>query len=335
MKPAAGRRRLFARALAACALVALLSPGCRRADAPAPARRTRLLMNTYVTLTAAGPAADRGIEAAFRRLEEINRAFNFRDSTSPLWAFNREDRPFVDAGLAGVIRAALEVSAASGGAFDVTVQPLVALWGIGTDRPAVPGRRALDSARALVGWQYLVVAGDSVAKRRPGLRVDLGGIAKGYALAEAARVLRAEGVRSGLVDAGGDVYAIGRKAGAPWRVGIRSPRGGEIIAVVRAEDLAVVSSGDYERFFTDADGSTYCHIFDPRTARPARALAGVTVVAADPVLADAWATALFVLGPSALELVEATDGIEALFVTPGLELTASSGLAPVLELPGR
>jgi thiamine biosynthesis lipoprotein len=316
-------------------LLLLVIAACRPAAAPESRRQTRLLMGTYVTITAIGPAAVTGpaIAAAFARLEDINRRFNFRDSAGPLHAFNFRDQPFVDPEVARVVRTAVAVSAATGGAFDITAQPLVALWGFHSGRPAVPAPAALDSARALTGWRNITGTGDTVAKAVPGLRLDFGGIAKGYALAEAARVLRSAGVQSALVDAGGDIYAVGRKNGGAWRIGVRNPRGGGIVAVIPAADMAVVTSGDYERAFTSADGTTYCHIIDPRTGRPARGLAAVTVVAADPTLADAWATALFVLGPDAIELVEATDGIEALFVTPDLEMTGSTGLAAIIELP--
>lgn len=288
-----------------------------------------LLMGSYVTITAAGRDAGPAIDSAFVRLEDINRRFNFRDPASPLHAFNLRDEPFADREIAAVIRAALDVGEAGGGAFDITVQPLVELWGFYSEGRAVPDSATVESVRALTGRDRVVVKGDSVGKLVPGLRLDLGGIAKGQALAEAARVLREAGVGSALVDAGGDVYALGRRQdGGEWRVGVRNPRGGGIVAVITVSDRAVVTSGDYERAFTAEDGTVYCHIIDPRTGRPARALASVTVVAEDPVRADAWATALFVLGAEeGLALIEATGGVEALFVTPALEMRHSSGLA--------
>jgi len=308
---------------------------CRSED-PVSRTRSRVLMGSYVTITASG--ADAAVEKAFARLQDINRRFNFRDSTGPLYGFNLRDEPFADAEIAGVIRTALEVGAATGGAFDITVQPLVELWGFYTGGSDPPDPAALDSTLALVGMDKVAVSGDSVLKPVPGLRLDLGGIAKGHALAEAARVLRTAGIHSALVDAGGDIYALGRRQdGREWRIGVRHPRGEGIVAVIPVADRAVVTSGDYERAFTAEDGTVYCHIIDPRLGRPARALASVTVVAADPVRADAWATGLFVLGPDeGLALVEATDDIEALFVTPELEMRQSSGLAGILareEIP--
>lgn len=179
----------------------------------------------------------------------------------------------------------------------------------------------------------LRIAGDSVVGLVPGLRLDLGGIAKGYAVGEAGRVLRAHRIKSGLVDAGGDVYALGRRDRRDWRIGVRHPRGEGIVAVIPVADLAVVTSGDYEQAFTTRDDSAWCHIIDPRTGRPAAGLAAVTVVGPDPARADAWATGLFVLGPDALPLAEAAEDIEALFITPDLEMSFTSGLAAILELP--
>lgn len=329
---AAPRARSRSRALPL--LLLLLCAACRPA-APASRQQTRLLMGTYVTITARGPAreTDRALAAAFARLDTISRRFSYRDSTGPLYTFNLRGEPFADAEIAVLLRVAAEVSAATGGAFDVTAQPLVALWGFAAGVPAVPDPADIESTLALVGWQHLAIRGDTVAGLVPGLRLDLSGIAKGYAIGEAARVLRDQGVNSALVDAGGDIYALGRKDDRDWRVGVRHPRGGDIVAVIPAADVAVVTSGDYEQAFTIRGDTSYCHIIDPRTGRPARGLAAVTVVASDPGRADAWATALFVLGPDALGLVEATENLEALFITPDLKMTCSSGLAAVLELP--
>jgi thiamine biosynthesis lipoprotein len=249
-----------------------------------------------VTIQALGraPVADRGIEAAFARLEEISRKFNHLDSTSPLYAFNERNEPIADREVVKVLEAAARISRRSGGAFDVTVEPLVRLWGFYSGQYAVPAQPAIDSCLKLVGYENLVIEGGRVTKRNPGTRVDLGGIAKGFGLAEAARALRQAGVDSALIDLGGDVYAMGRKGKLEWRVGIRNPRGEGIIAVAAVSNLAVVTSGDYERFFwgpprpaeiqnpqpqvQSPESVRYCHIIDPRTGRPARGCASATVL---------------------------------------------------------
>ena len=304
----------------------LLSAASCRSGAPAVWKQTRLLMDTYVTIQALGraPVADRAIEAAFARLEDINRKFNHLDTTSPLYAFNTRNEPLTDPELVDVVRAAVAVSEASGGAFDVTVEPLVRLWGFYGDKPAVPPQRAIDSCLKMVGYRNLVVEPGRVTKRRLDVSIDLGGIAKGYALDEAARVLRAGGVENALIDLGGDVYAMGRKGNRDWKVGVRNPRGEGVVAVVAVSNMAVVTSGDYERFFFGPDSVRYCHIIDPATGWPPRGQISTTVVIRDPLTAQGWSKVLFIRGKDALPLLKRA-GIEALLVNDKQEVVRSAG----------
>lgn len=290
-------------------------------------------MDTYCTIQARGPAGttEQAVAAALDRVEQVDAKFNHLDSTSPIYAFNRDGTPITDPEIAGLIETALAVGEGSEGAFDVTVEPLLELWGFYGESPTLPDSADIEDARERVGRRHLEVADGRVDPRRDGVRIDLGAIAKGYALAQAAEVLRAHGIDSALIDAGGDIYALGANKGKNWGIGIRDPRGGEgIIGVIDASDLAVVTSGDYERFFTVGE-TKYSHILDPRTGYPARGVVSVTVVARDPALADAWATALFVLGPDGLELAERAAEIEALIITDDLEVVATANLS---ELAG-
>ena len=307
--------------------VALLPVASCRSGAPAMRKQTRLMMDTYVTIEvlASAPSADSAIEASFARLEEISRKFNHLDSTSPVYAFNIRNVPLTDPELVEVVRAAVAVSEASGGAFDITVEPLVRLWGFYGDHPAVPEQRQIDSCLKFVGFKNLIIDSGRVTKRNPGTTIDLGGIAKGYALKEAARVLRADGVQSALIDIGGDVLAIGSKGGEKWRIGVRNPRGDDVVAVVAAEDLAAVTSGDYERFFFGPDSVRYCHIIDPATGWPAHGVASATVLMRDPLTAQGWSKVLFIRGRDALPLIEQVGGIEGLLVTDKQEIIRSAG----------
>jgi len=322
---------------------------------PALRKQTRLLMDTYVTIQALGrtPVADSAIEAAFARLEAINRKFNHLDSTSPLYAFNAGDAPLTDPELVAVVKAAAGVSEASGGAFDITVEPLVRLWGFYNGSLAVPSQRQIDSCLEFVGYRKLRIEDGRVTKLDPRVKVDLGGIAKGYALGEAARVLRHAGITSAIVDLGGDVYALGRKGNRQWKVGIRDPRGEDVVEVVAAEDQAAMTSGDYERFFwgpprdtsqtglgtrsdspaesvmflvgqVPAESVRYCHIIDPATGRPARGAASATVLVRDPLSAQGWSKVLFIRGRDALPLVERAAGV-GLLVTDRQEVVRSAG----------
>lgn len=331
--------------------VVLFTAGCNTAGKPALRKRTQLMMDTYVTITAYGPAgrADKAIDDAFTRLEAISRRFNHLDSTSPVFAFNTRNEPLTDPEVVEVLKAAVAVSRASDGAFDVTVQPLVRLWGFYSGNTAVPPQRAIDSCLRLVGYRYLEVESARVTKLRPDVTIDLGGIAKGFGLREAARVLRSQGIDSAVIDLGGDVLAIGRHGDRNWKVGIRHPRRDGLVGVAEVSNLAVVTSGDYERFFfaaphsapsnpgtrepsTASDSVRYCHIIDPRTGWPARGLVSTTVVMRDPLTAQAWSKVLFIRGMDGLRLLDSVGGIEALVVTDSLKVIATPGLAGALEL---
>jgi thiamine biosynthesis lipoprotein len=310
----------------AIASVAVLSVLSCRPGARATRKQTRLLMDTYVTIEALGstPVADRAVESAFVRLEQINRKFNHLDTASPLYAFNAGLAPLADSELVRVVEAAVGVSEASGGAFDITVEPLVRLWGFYGDHQAVPSQRQIDSCLEFVGYGKLRIEDGRVTRLDPRVRVDLGGIAKGYALGEAVKVLKQAGITSAIVDLGGDVYALGRKGIRQWKVGIRDPRGEGVVDVVAAENIAVVTSGDYERFFLGPDSVRYCHIIDPKTGSPARGAASATVLLGDPVAAQGWSKVLFIRGKDALPLVEAS-GWAGLLITDRQEVVRSAG----------
>jgi thiamine biosynthesis lipoprotein len=209
---------------------------------------------------------------------------------------------------AEVVRASLEWAEASGGAFDPTLERLTALWDPshvleppdeGSVRGAVAetgGWRALDSG--FPSRTAMAAEGRPSLVRAPGASLDLGGIAKGYGVDQAARVLREHGVFRGLVNVGGDLVALGDgPGGRPWRIGVRDPRGHEgTIQTLDITDAAVATSGDYLRFF-EHDGERYHHILDPRTGSPVRSrIRTVTVVAADAMTADASATVAFAMG---------------------------------------
>jgi FAD:protein FMN transferase len=292
------------------------------------------MMDTYVTISALGPGpkASAGIDSAFARLEQISHKFNHLDSTSPLYAFNERNVPIADPEIIHVLAAAQRISVLSGGAFDVTVEPLVRLWGFYDSCPALPEQRQIDSCLRFVGYQNLIIGDSRVTKKNPETRIDLGGIAKGFGLAEAARVLRQAGLDSALIDLGGDVYAIGRKGDEPWKVGIRNPRGDGVVGIVSLRNLAAVTSGDYERYFWGPDSVRYCHILDPHTGWPARGFSSTTVLMRDPLLAQGFSKVLFILGPDALSLADSTDHFEAVLITDSMKAITSAGLAGAIDL---
>jgi thiamine biosynthesis lipoprotein len=264
-------------------------------------------------------------------MQEIDVKFNMLNRESPIFAFNHEGVSISDPEIVAVVRVALQVAHESDGAFDITVAPLMELWGFYGDSPDLPEEEEIKDCLTNVNYEYLSIKDGRLEKSHKNVRIDLGGIAKGYGVGQAVSVLKAEGVTSALIDAGGDVYALGKKGRKLWNVGIKDPREEGLLGYVEIEDLAVLGSGGYERFFVK-NGKRYHHIVDPKMGYPAEALSGITLIHPDPLVADAWNTALFVLGPEkGLEVVEKTSGMETIMVTTSGEVLYSSGFRDRLK----
>jgi thiamine biosynthesis lipoprotein len=219
-----------------------------------------------------------------------------------------------------VLDRSLRISRETGGAFDVTVGPLVDLWGFGPGgERRRPATAAIDAALARVGSGALETraAPPAIRRRAPGLRIDLSAVAKGYAVDRVAALVDGVGADGFLVDVGGELRAGGTNPdGGPWRVAVERPRAAELAppCVLELEDAAVATSGDAHAFFEE-DGTRYSHVVDPRTGRPvANDVAAVTVVAGSAMEADALATALMVLGPDEGARLAEREGLAARFL---------------------
>jgi len=203
------------------------------------------------------------------------------------------------------------------GAFDVTCLPLFRLWAEAGKAGVLPGEAAVAAARAACGWDKFEWTPAGVRKRADGAGVGLGGIAKGWAIDRALEAMRQAGVRGGLVEVGGDVACFGLSPGGQrWRVGIRDPfepRSNRFLGILLVGDAAVCTSGNYERY-SEIGGRRYSHIIDPATGWPVDFAPSVTVVAPTCAAADAWATALSVLGPDGIALLPTAKGVEAMVV---------------------
>ncbi len=249
------------------------------------------------TLGAAVSAALQRVDAlmsTYRADSEVSR-FNRHKSREPL--------P-VSAASYAVLAAAQEISAATGGAFDITVGPLVDAWGFGpAEAAAPPSEETVRKLAESTGWQKLALdpRGPAIAKAAPQTRIDLSAIAKGYAVDRLAESLEQMGYRDYLVEVGGELRARGNRAdGSPWRIGVERPASAsrDVHRILELRDTAVATSGDY-RNFREAGGQRFGHILDPRTGRPAaNRVVSATVLHASAMRADAFATALLVLGES-------------------------------------
>lgn len=308
-----------------------------------PAEQTVFMMDTYVTIKAwpaKGVDPEKAIARALEEMSKVDRLMSVTREGSDVWRINHEagkgavavsDDTFI------VVGKALEFARMSQGRFDITVGPLVKLWGFYDRNFAVPSEDRLRDALGKVDFHKVEIdpQAKTVRLAEPGMALDLGGIAKGYAVDLGAKALREAGVKRAVIDAGGNLYTIGeRPGGGPWRIGIRHPRAtSETIGPrVALSDGAVATSGDYERYFEEG-GVRYHHILDPKTGYPGRKAISVTVVAKSAAAADALSTVLFLLGPDDGQrfLEEHKElSAEALFVMSDLSMTSTRGF-PALE----
>lgn len=306
-------------------ICAVFFSGC----GPKMQKETRFIMDTYVTIQApGGKEVMPAIEAAFKRLKEINVKFNVLNPDSPFFEFNRTGKPIEDKECVDLIKLSLAQCELTGGAFDITVKPVVELWGFYNNNHRVPKEQELKAAMANVGWRNIAVKNGKIVKLKPGAQIDLGAVAKGYAVGEAVKVLKGAGIKSALVDAGGDIYTIGTNGKKKWSIGIKHPRKEGLLGGLELDpDITVATSGDYERFF-EVDGVRYCHIFDPKTGYPAKnGIISITVITTDATLADVYSTALFVMGTKkALEFANTKKTLEVIIVTDKEEILYSDGL---------
>ncbi len=277
--------------------------------------RSALIMGTVVDVRVYGEdekRLEKALDEAFAEMSRVEQIFSNHIASSEISQLSAATEPLVlSLETVALLKRGQQIALQSSGAFDMTLGAVKKLWNIENNRSRIPTAEELADALEGTGSGALVIDGTEVRKARAGIMVDLGGIAKGYAVDQAVRKLREYGVRSATVNAGGDIRLLGDKNGQPWRIGIQHPRQQDaLLLTLKVKDQAVVSSGDYERFF-EFNGVRYHHIFDPASGRPARQCQSVTVVADDAASADALATAAFVLGP--------VDGLKLLEDLPGLK----------------
>jgi len=295
---------------------------------PALIEFTGPTMGTYYSVKIADPP-DQLQSATVRdliesELEIVSQGMSTYDETSELSRFNNSrDTGWIpaSAALVAVLREALYVSALSDGAFDVTIAPLVDLWGFGPadtgDR--LPSAQEIEAAAASTGYARISIrsAPPALRKDHPDTRIDLSSIAKGYAVDVLAEKLETLGIANYLVEIGGELRGKGRnRRGERWRIGIEAPSSGKraVYAVIAIDAVAVATSGDYRNYF-EKDGQRYSHTIDPVTARPiTHKLASVTVVGQNTMQADALATALMVLGPDKGYALAEREGLAACFI---------------------
>ncbi len=316
---------------AALAVAALAVTACARRVAPEEPKlfeKTVTAMGTFVTVETWGTdaeAATASIDAAIAKvsaLEALLSRFDPESDVSRVNAAAPGDPVEVSPETAEVLALAAGVSERTGGAFDITVGPLVRLWKDAAAKGEPPDAAEIAAARLRVGAGLVSLDGREVTVRHEGVSVDLSAVAKGYVAAKAAQVLKEAGFDDAFVNAGGDIAFLGSNPdGSPWRVGIADPRDDtKVFETIYVRDMAVVTSGNYEQYEV-IGGRHYSHIIDPRTGMPLEggaAPASVTTICKDAATADAWATGLSVLGRDGRDAA-AKAGVEflMLFVEAG------------------
>ena len=318
--------------------LALLLAAPVPADAPAHVVvRTRKCMGTeceFKAFAADEALVDRAFARGFAEFDRIEALTTSWQPTSEVSRINEaagKKAIKVSPDTLAVIEKAAWVSGLTDGAFDITIGVYKGLWKFDEDRDgSLPDPREVARRRRLVSWKDVLIDKhkQTVMLRRTGQAINLGGIAKGYAVDAAVKAIRAAGLRDFIVKAGGDLFAAGRKGERQWRVGIQDPRAphGQIIFELPVTDQAFNTSGDYERFII-RDGVRYHHILDARTGFPARGTRSVTLLAPDAFTADALDTALFAVGPErALKIVAGIPGLQAVIVDAKNQVHVTPGL---------
>lgn len=262
------------------------------------------------------------INKAFGEISRIEDVYSVYKDTSEISRINRlrkDERLQITDGVFNLIRKTLDYSGRTDGAFDITVKPLVDLWGRAGRTSKLPDEHEIKDALKRVGYKNVVL--DETARtihfKKDRMSIDFGGAAKGYATDRAVRVLEESGIENALVNSGGDMYCLGKRTARDlWKVGIQHPRNkNRSFLEVRLKDKAIDTSGDYERYFV-IGGKRYSHIIDPRTGYPAGgSVVSASVIAADSTASDILATAMCILGEKGFDVIKKFGDTDAVLVT--------------------
>ena len=293
-------------------------------------------MDTYITMNAYGVNAEVALTQAADRLSALEQLWSVTDSGSDIYAINHgSGQPVsVSEETAKLLSFALQMAEDTDGALEPTIYPVLTAWGFTTEENRMPSDAELTELLGNVGYERVRLE-DNTVQLDSDMMLDLGAVGKGYAGDLAVEALRENGITSALLDIGGNIQTVGTKTdGSPWRLGLRNPFTDGTLGILEISDRAVVTSGNYERYFIGEDGKRYGHIIDPATGYPVEnGLASVTIIAKEGRLCDALSTSLFVMG-----LDEAADywlqhqNFEMIVITENDEIYLTDGIAEVFTL---
>ena len=287
---------------------------------PEPIAKNGFYFNTVIAIQLNDTTDGSLIDDCFALADTYEHYFSRTLEGSDIYNINHADGAPVQVHgeTAELIRAGIAYGNLSGGLFDISIGALTELWNIPENEGVVPDKEAIKKAAATVDYTQIVVDGNTVTLKNPDAKLDLGGIAKGYAADQMKAYLNAHGAKEGFINLGGNVLTLGEKSdGTPYRIGIRKPfsEEGETVTAVDVKDQSVVTSGRYERYF-EKDGQIYHHILDPVTGYPyENDLNAVTVLSESSMEGDALSTVCFALGmEKGMEFIESMPGADAIFI---------------------
>jgi thiamine biosynthesis lipoprotein len=287
-------------------------------------------MDTYMSLTAYGAKAEDAVTVAIHEIQRLDAMFSVGNTDSDVTTANMQGSATVSDETAYLVEQSLEISRKTDGAFDITIYPVMELWGFTTKNYKVPQADELQETLKRVSYENVSLKDHELVLKN-NAQIDFGGIAKGYTSSRVMQIFKEYGIEHGMVNLGGNVQTLGTKTdGTAWRVAIQSPQGGnQYLGVLETSDQAVITSGGYERYFEE-NGVTYHHIIDPKTGYPSDSdLTSVTIVCADGTKADALSTSFFVMGLERAEsFYENTDlDFDVILLTKDNQIYISEGIA--------
>lgn len=296
---------------------------------------SRYIMGTIINIQLFGTKDQSLLEGSYEIIEQIEQLMSLTIESSMINEMNQLEGHIMEEipeDMLYVLKKSIEFGDMSGGKFDISLEPVITLWGIGTDNPVIPSTDHLENALSRVDYRKIELDLNRRTLRMPeNMSIDLGGIGKGFAADQVAEYLKSNGVKKAILNLGGNILVLGGKSDVTgFRVGVQDPYGltNEYFGIIDLYDKALVTSGIYERNFS-SEGVLYHHILDVQTGYPVdNGVAGITVITEKSIDADGLSTVLFLEGvENGLKLVESLEGVECLFVTKDKKVFTSSGLA--------
>ncbi len=315
--------------------IAMLT-ACQNSDENKKVSKDIFAMDTYMTVTAYGKNAENGVNKAVDEINRLETVLSAEKQESDIYKLNETGSGTLSTDTKNIVSKALEINKTTNGAFDISIYPLMVKWGFITQKYNVPSKNEISKLLKDVDSSKIIFDEKSGnIKLKENMKIDLGGIAKGYTSNRVMQIFKECGVKSGLVSLGGNVQALGTKTdGTAWQIAIENPdKSSDYIGVVSVKDKAVITSGGYERYF-EKNGKTYHHILDPETGYPAESgVKSVTIVSDDGTLADALSTSLFVMGKEkALDYWrEHKNEFDTVLVEDNGDITITGGLEKIFK----